>query len=414
MAMPICVDSSVPNLWKAREAGLKSVNKPWFPKLDQAYIDSFKSSFQKYCVQAYANAYSAIETLSQTVVNVTAVFFHTIYTGASYVPGFKQVENTALKVYNYCMPINLVNGQRSFNLFPRVVERWLGDHIFAPLFMGDCSKSFDAIGNEFIPTINNGVLKQLLTDSKNQEILNPEGQAPFDYTVFSSADTDLNAFAIPGGSMVVTSQIVKMVAYELNKTQNRQSLDSIRSIEVIKADGTKVNVDVTDVTRDDVLAALIGHEMTHIASRHGTRTMTLRLIAVIALKIFISYIANYAKDEKAPSSSYGGRFSLPTTRDLYSSNGANNSFLSSLLKGVEKLAFLYGSRQNEHEADITGAYLAMNAGYNPKGALYLQEALARATPDKRLWSGLDFISTHPNVEKRKTAIYTALESLQVI
>ena len=56
---------------------------------------------------------------------------------------------------------------------------------------------------------------------------------------------------------------------------------------------------------------------------------------------------------------------------------------------------------------MTGAYIAYNAGYNPLGALYLQEFLSKQS---HIPGFMDFISTHPAAEKRKTAVYTALES----
>lgn len=416
MAVPVSVESKLPALWKAREEGLKSVYKPWFPKLDQAYIDSFKSTWQKHCVQAYANVYDACDFISQTITKTTTIFFQIVYQSLGYIPGFGSLERKAFQIYDYLMPINPVNGQRGLNFFPRVVEKFLGDWFFSPWVLRGKPITNREITGRWIGDINNDVLSRLQEPSANQELLNPKGSHKFDYRILSSEENVLNAFAIMGGSMLVTSHIVETIHRLIKQTQEK-TRGAITHSEITMKDGSKAIVDLTDVTFEDVLAALIGHEMTHIASRHSTLSMTAGLVTFVVISILIVCVSSYFQNKhetKKDQPTMQVEFSLPGLRGNGATGFGETSWLSSIRKWVLKLVAAYRSRQDEHEADITGAYFAKNAGYNPKGALYLQECLAKSKGFGGIFDYLDFMSTHPSTEKRKTAIYTALQVLNKV
>lgn len=85
------------------------------------------------------------------------------------------------------------------------------------------------------------------------------------------------------------------------------------------------------------------------------------------------------------------------------------------------LYFLFGSRSHELEADKYGTTLAVEAGYNPAGALFLQEILHRESRG----SVYDFLpkifqeihglfSTHPACEDRQQEIYPIVRDWQQI
>jgi Peptidase family M48 len=400
------------DLWQARNLAMASVYKPWFQKPDEAYVNSIKTTFKGRCLKIYTNLYNTCDHLSKTATKVAVVFTGIIYKGLTYIPGFKRFESGVYKVHNFFFPINPVNGQRGINFFPRIVEKFIGDVLVSPYYLKDKKKTNDMVGTppRYIDHINQNVLDQILTSSKNQQILNPQGFVEFDYRVFSSKESITNAFALPAGSMLVTSQIVHDLQREIARTQDPLAFSAIKNIEVTKSDGSLVTVDVRGVNLEDALAALIGHEMTHVASRHSSIAATVGFIAKVVFKAITSAAIFFIKSKDA---SYQRSINEPQA------NPESANQIEAKYKKLEEIADkggewlyqffqLYESRRNEHEADVTGAYFAMNAGYNPLGALYIQEFLARQ-PHLPGW--FDFISTHPDGEKRKTAVYTALKSL---
>jgi len=115
------------------------------------------------------------------------------------------------------------------------------------------------------------------------------------------------------------------------------------------------------VETDDELAAVIAHEIGHIANKHMQKQTVLSVIAqVISDKI-------------------------------------TKPFASLIAKGVGGLSMLKVSRSAEYEADITGADLMIAGGYNPQGMLSFLNKISQ--------NYIDVIQTHPSGEKRLKNIY---------
>lgn len=397
------------DLWKAREKAMASVYKPWFPKVEDKYISSIQSSFKRKCIKSYSNLYNTVDHVATLATKVYVTFSRVTHKVLLQIPGFKKFEGGVFKVYNFFLPVNPVSGHRKFNICPRVIEKALGDLLISPSYLASKKKTNDKVGTRYIDNINQDILDLLKSSPKNNEILNPEGFVKFDYRVFSSKESVTNAFALPAGSLLVTSQIVQDLQREIERTQNPLSFSAIKQTTVTKADGSKVVVDLTGVELDDVIAALIGHEMTHAASRHYTVRTTLSYIGQFVYSALAS-VALYAMKrndseyQNALKNRHINHVKFEEMEDKYKDYQEK---IDNVGDWIFSFASLYSSRVDEHEADVTGAYLAYNAGYNPLGALYLQEFLSRQS---NMPGFMDFISTHPSAEKRKTAVYAALES----
>lgn len=397
------------DLWKAREKAMASVYKPWFPKIEDKYIASIQSSFKRKCVKSYSNLYNTVDHVATLATKVYVTFSRVTHKALLQIPGFKKFEAGVFKVYNFFLPVNPVSGHRKFNICPRVIEKALGDLLISPSYLARKKKTNDKVGTRYIDNINQDILDLLKSSSKNNQILNPEGFVKFDYRVFSSKESVTNAFALPAGSLLVTSQIVQELQKEIERTQNLFSFSAIKQTTVTKADGSKVVVDLSGVELDDVIAALIGHEMTHAASRHYTVRTTLSYIGEVVYNALAS-VALYAMKrndseyQNALKNRHINHVKFEEMEDKYKDYQEKIDIVGDW---IFSFASLYSSRVDEHEADVTGAYLAYNAGYNPLGALYLQEFLSKQS---HIPGFMDFISTHPAAEKRKTAVYTALES----
>jgi predicted Zn-dependent protease len=152
---------------------------------------------------------------------------------------------------------------------------------------------------------------------------------------FSIVDTpDINAFALPGGFVYVTRGILALMNSE------------------------------------DELAAVLGHEIGHVAARHGAAQLSkaqaaqLGLIGVAALT-----------DPK-----YAG-------------------VVTNLAGVAVNLAMQGYSRDDEREADELGVVYAKKAGYNPEGAIDLMEsfkAIERDEPSRiEMW-----FASHPRTSER--------------
>ena len=120
----------------------------------------------------------------------------------------------------------------------------------------------------------------------------------------------------------------------------------------------------------DALAAVVGHEYSHLTLAHHesseTSTFIIDLLATIALA--------------AIDVSYGG--------------SANNSYRNVYKKGLNSLSNLTKSkisRNDEIEADIKGLEYLIAAGYSPEGAKRFHKSLN---------SSSGFFSTHPSSETR--------------
>ncbi len=152
---------------------------------------------------------------------------------------------------------------------------------------------------------------------------------PSDYHIqLTYIDSNLvNAFALPGGHMVLMSGIIKqMKSYE-------------------------------------ELAALIGHELTHINGKHVTRSLVRTASAYILISTVI---------------------------------GDATGVAAALAENADALRSLQFSRDLETEADEKGLELMLQNHINICGMVKLFELLQKAEQQ----SPSDFLSTHPETQKR--------------
>ncbi len=118
------------------------------------------------------------------------------------------------------------------------------------------------------------------------------------------------------------------------------------------------------VENDDELAAVIAHEISHIANSHCQRqTIIATAFSTIPSKI-------------------------------------KNPVVSQTVNTTGQLSLLKLSRNDEFEADLTGADLMVGAGYNPLGMI--------SVLNKICGNYFDFIQDHPSGDKRTTKVYDYL------
>ena len=142
-------------------------------------------------------------------------------------------------------------------------------------------------------------------DRMGRRILAATGPQPFDYRFFVVDENQLNAFAVPGGSIYVFAGLIE------------------------RAKST------------DELAGVLGHEIVHIKARHMARSSGPDAISVLSL-LGMVLLAKTASGSQAAG------------------------MVGQAVAATRQAAY---SRQLEMEADTLGARYMAAAGYDPKGAI---------------------------------------------
>lgn len=185
------------------------------------------------------------------------------------------------------------------------------------------------IGNQ----IFNGMSSDLKIDTTKSILLNKfykKLNFPSDYPVklYVVEEEVINAFALPGGNIVIYAGLLnKLNAYEQ-------------------------------------LAALIGHELTHVNNRHSLKTITDQISTSISLSMIFG--------------------------DLSGLEGF-------VLDQVQSLNQLSYSRSLEEESDLTALKLMYQNGINQDGMLGLLEILKENEGSE---IALGFLNSHPLTEER--------------
>jgi predicted Zn-dependent protease len=154
---------------------------------------------------------------------------------------------------------------------------------------------------------------------------------------------DVNAFALPGGSVYVTTALLK------------------------------------EVDSDDELASVIGHEVGHISARHPAKRLESQL--------GYSFLVN-----------------LAYILDTRSANIKNKAWedITAATNVTFSLITLGYSRRDEILADRLGAIYAKRAGYSARAAVTFMEKLA--AKEKRTPEWLVFTRSHPYAKDRIAAL----------
>lgn len=166
---------------------------------------------------------------------------------------------------------------------------------------------------------------------------------------FTLLDTDeINAFAVPGGFIYITRGML------------------------------------TFIENDDELAAVIGHEIAHVARRHGAQKLETLALAEAAVMLLLQ--------------------AEPTLEQIYETQEGR--------LGAEMAAMLLlsgWSQQNEFEADEYGTIYMAQAGYDPQTIILLFERMEAAFATGQRDQIDRLFSTHPPFPERIRHIEQIIE-----
>lgn len=214
----------------------------------------------------------------------------------------------------------------------------LGAQAFAEI-KGKQPLSRDSVQNSYVQCVVNALVAQL-----------PQQYRGVRWEAALFVDKEPNAFALPGGKVGVNTGI-----FSVAKNQ-------------------------------DQLAAVIGHEIGHVISRHHEERLTRQQNTQLGLGI-LGALAGAAYGEGAASTvnQIGGM-------------------------GAQGLILLPGSRTQESEADVVGQRLMAEAGFDPAQAANLWQNMMAASGNR----SPQWLSTHPDLANRISELQRDVPALQPV
>jgi len=253
-------------------------------------------------------------------------------------------EGEAMKIYRRLILISLifgaftavgcvknpVTGKKEFIAIPREQEIAIGQEA-APEF----EKEFD-------DKVPNARLQKYVQKVGRQLAGVSDRPMPYEFALLASETP--NAFALPGGKIYVTAGLMGQM------TNERQ------------------------------LAAVLGHEVTHVAAKHNVKGLQRQMGAAIFADVVGAIISGESSQEA-----------------------------EAIAKLVGGMANLHYSREDESQADAVGVKYMVRAGYNPWGMVELLELLQSLSNAERALFG-DFFASHPLTSKRIEEVRKIVQS----
>lgn len=214
---------------------------------------------------------------------------------------------------------------------PASIDQQIGDAAWAEYASQDASARFPV----------SAAAVRTLVERIAATIPREDVAAGFTYQAAIIDKDEANAFALPGGRMVVYTGLLRRA------------------------------------TAVDQLAGVIGHEIAHVARRHGLRSMIDQAGTMLVVSAVVGDV--------------GGLAGVLT-------QGATVALLSA------------HSRDHERDADAEGARLLAAAGLDPHGLIAFFRLL-QAMPGSESPTALAWVSSHPQHGERIAALETLIPSL---
>jgi beta-barrel assembly-enhancing protease len=292
----------------------------------------------------------------------------------------EKIHALATRVLDLVLPRNPVNKHREFRIIPTFVENFLGK-----LVIYTSGKEVVTEGND--ARLVKEVFDNLVAHCDRKELA---------FEVRLIRDSTVNAYCTPGGKVMITTALIEKL-----KQENDFGLSNL--------------------TFEDKLAAVLGHEITHACAGHGARSMQFGILLFAVGKVISFALGIFVKRQVSkPASSNDSDSKANAEKEGQASKAAEAS------QSIFNLSWSLGgfffkqshSKEHEFEADKYGIKYAALAGYNPAAAVWLQHMFldmkGKKDGEKRglLEHGLDLFATHPPCQDRLNANKQTVREMQ--
>lgn len=213
----------------------------------------------------------------------------------------------------------------------------------------DLGEEFCLLLQQYYPIVHDPYLNAYM-NAVGQKLVEQLGPQPFQYRFFILEDPSYNAFAVPGGYVFVNSGIIRLM------------------------------------DREDELAGILAHEITHIHQRHMAKRMEKAKFTTIST--LLGALAAVL---------LGGTLAAP--------------ILMGAAAGAETAMLAY-SREDEKEADTLGFKWLTQAQYDPH---YMMTVFRKMNRQRWFEPGNIpvYLKTHPELESRIVDLAHLIESHQI-
>ena len=281
-------------------------------------------------------------------------------------------------IFDFVYPKNAITGYREFWYLPTWVEKVLGEALYPTTCASQGGKLNDEKQQTRLSNMVEKTAKHAQREGEDQQ---------FEYEVTVLDSSVINAWAMPGGKLAFHSGLI----------------NKIDKMDLTEWEG---------LTKDDVLAAVVGHEVSHAAIGHTRKRLEKTLLIQLALfvgkiaaNIFINRKEKEAVEKGEGKSTH--RAHIETADELKKYEGLRKIVtvvFDYFAYYATQLYMLAESRGAEFEADKYGIELMYKAGYDVRGSLALQKLFQEIghshQTDSWLGKAMEWISTHPTSDKR--------------
>jgi len=161
---------------------------------------------------------------------------------------------------------------------------------------------------------------------------------------------------------------------------------------------------------DDMLAALLGHEIAHVGLDHHARMQKKStLVNVLSQALIVGVMVAASQDDSRRTRDPYLRPYDPSGREPTEGQVIQGAAAASLVLGEVMLRGY--SREHEDEADEEGQRWAAAAGFDPKGTRQLFELMSLRLPQSKEYG---YLQTHPFLDDRARAAKARGELLKTL
>ncbi|MCI5052367.1 MAG: M48 family metalloprotease [Simkaniaceae bacterium] len=304
------------------------------------------------------------------------------------------------KTLSVIAPRNEVTGSRSCRFLPKCFEKVIGSLMYPSLINQFGGISFDRDKSAII----NRVKAKLL----------PKVRRKFNWDIVLTESSVVNACALPGGKIIITTGILDAMAkYLLLKYEEAYEGDGDKGCAYMTQNFARSIHSQAELKRfltrdlENMVAAVLGHEIAHADIGHGRDALQYTILLQILLLIGYFMIFLIFAGQKQKAARERGPNGAERINKLNGMQKIINWVYGIFTQIAIKLVMLFNSRKNEYEADKVGmrAY-THEAGYDLRCAALVYDMFERKSGDSHAMDGClrkmkECCATHPISHKRR-------------